>query len=315
MKCSVPWVEKYRPSKLRDVILEPIHRQFFKNIIKYGIFPHLIFYGPPGMGKTSTIINIIREFQQHHSHLDPTYFKNQIMHLNASDERGIDVIRNQIQQFILLKPRENELKFVVLDEVDYMTKKAQQALKHLVQFANSQVRFCLICNYYSKLEESLRTEFICVRFNQLPFSEILEFVQSICQQEHIHLTNDVIQNINSIFYSDIRSVINFIQTNHEYLNQNLTNMFVWFDRVRELLREPSTAAASSEIHSLIQQYNFHVQYFFQKYFNYILEKYPQDINTQLLSLIESLIHNTDSIPPSLMIEYFVSRSRAVAFSP
>jgi DNA polymerase III delta prime subunit len=101
-----------------------------------------------------------------------------VIHLNASDERGIDIIRNQIYQFV----KSNNffdvgLKFVILDEVDYMTKNAQQALKFLLQNSFYNVRFCLICNYISKIDESLKNEFICVRFNQLPKEDIFNFIK------------------------------------------------------------------------------------------------------------------------------------------
>ena len=99
-----------------------------------------------------------------------------VLELNASDERGIDIIRSQICSFVNSKPLFNVgLKFIILDEVDYMTKNAQQALKYLLQNCSTNVRFCLICNYISKIDDGLQNEFIKLRFNQLPKEDIINF--------------------------------------------------------------------------------------------------------------------------------------------
>ena len=123
---GVPFTEKYRPTNFDDIVLDPFNKQILSNIIETSYFPNLLFYGPPGTGKTTTIINLINSYQ--------TKLKNKnkdlIIHLNASDERGIDIIRNQISFFVNSKPLfNNGMKFVILDEVDYMTKNAQQALR------------------------------------------------------------------------------------------------------------------------------------------------------------------------------------------
>ena len=214
LKQSIPWVEKYRPTNFDDIVLDPVNRKIFKNILEKNYFPNLLFYGPPGTGKTTTIINIINEYQVLYNQKN----KGTIIHLNASDERGIDIIRSQIHQFVKSKNFfEAGLKFVILDEVDYMTKNAQQALKYLLQSSCYNVRFCLICNYISKIDESLKNEFICIRFNQLPKNDIYKFIKNITKNENLDLSDAVIDRIQQIYNSDIRSMINFIQ-----LNQNIT---------------------------------------------------------------------------------------------
>ena len=95
-KDNIPWVEKYRPTDFDDIVLDPLNRKLFKNILDKNYFPNLLFYGPPGTGKTTTIINLINEYQTRYSRPN----KSNIIHLNASDERGIDIIRNQINQFV-----------------------------------------------------------------------------------------------------------------------------------------------------------------------------------------------------------------------
>lgn len=209
-KKSIPWVEKYRPSRFEDIVLDDINRKIFENIIKNEHFPNLLFYGPPGTGKTTTIINLIRAYQEKINNVDSKL----MIHLNASDDRGIDIIRSQISQFVNSKTLFNAgLKFVILDEADYMTKNAQQALHNLIENMNSSIRICLICNYLSKIDQSLQGEFLQIRFNKLPERDIGKFLETIAKNEKI---NDMSKaNINLIrqsYKNDIRSMINHMQS-------------------------------------------------------------------------------------------------------
>ena len=114
-KKTIPWVEKYRPVQFDEIVLDPYNRRIFNKILEMNYFPNLLFYGPPGTGKTTTIINLIQEYQTKYNRKN----KSMIIHLNASDERGIDIIRNQINQFVKSKNLfETGLKFVILEEVD-----------------------------------------------------------------------------------------------------------------------------------------------------------------------------------------------------
>ena len=223
---NIPWVEKYRPTHFENIVLDPINRSIFNNILNNNYFPNLLLYGPPGTGKTTTIINLINEYQQKNNQKN----KGMLIHLNASDERGIDIIRNQIHQFVKTNNFfEVGIKFVILDEVDYMTKNAQQALKFLLQTSSYNVRFCLICNYISKIDESLKNEFICVRFNQLPKNDIYRFIKTISENENLKLSDQVIDTIQQIYRSDIRSMINFIQLNQNIIDwaTNITDDKIW----------------------------------------------------------------------------------------
>ena len=146
---SIPWVEKYRPQHFDDLILSSLNRKILSNIIETGFIPNLLFYGPPGTGKTTTIINLMNSYQKEYNQQG----KGLVIHLNASDERGIDIIRNQINKFVNSKTLFSKgIKFVVLDEVDYMTKNAQQALCYLLQKQKDTVRFCLICTHKDCLD-------------------------------------------------------------------------------------------------------------------------------------------------------------------
>ena len=219
----LPWVEKYRPNNLEDIVLSKYNKITLVNMLKQKYIPNMLLYGPPGTGKTTTVINLIKNYQKTNNELN----KGLLIHLNASDERGIDIIRNQIQVFVnsngLFK---NGTKFVVLDEVDYMTKNAQQALKQLIQEYNDSVRYFLICNYISKVDSSLQQEFVLMRFSQLPEQNILEYLMMITDKEDMKISKKVLKFLIHKFNYDIRSMINYLQANQNNIDiiNNIVNI-------------------------------------------------------------------------------------------
>ncbi|MDA7464557.1 AAA family ATPase, partial [Candidatus Poseidonia alphae] len=196
MSNFTPWVEKYRPTSFEEIVFDPLNKTLLENMITTKNFPNLLFYGPPGTGKTTSIINLIK------SHQSSNNSKNLMIHLNASDERGIDIIRNQINSFVNSKSLFSDgMKFVILDEVDYMTKNAQIALKYLLQSYRSKVRFCLICNYISRIDEALQNEFVRLRFNQLPEKDIISFLENINIAEKLNYSQEALLSIQQLFNS------------------------------------------------------------------------------------------------------------------
>jgi DNA polymerase III delta prime subunit len=298
---SVPWVEKYRPSEFSNIVLDPTNRTIFKNIINKDYFPNLLFYGPPGTGKTTTIINLINEHQRKHSKIN----KENVIHLNASDERGIDIIRNQIQQFVKSNSFfEVGIKFVILDEADYMTKNAQQALKYLMQSSKCNVRFCLICNYISKLVTSLQSEFICVRFDQLPEIEIYKFIKNVSNQEKLQLSDIDIQTIQKTYRSDIRSMINFIQLNQnlsEWSGSIITNDS--WEKIYELHRVEKTTELKELIQYISIKYNIDKKGIIIKYFNYMIRNKIHATTPLFLDNVEVITHS-DNADLNSIIDYF-----------
>ena len=296
---NIPWVEKYRPSQFEDIVLEPMNREIFRNILEKDYFPNLLFYGPPGTGKTTTIINLINEYQKKYNQVN----KGTVIHLNASDERGIDIIRNQIFQFVRSKNMfENGLKFVILDEVDYMTKNAQQALKYLLQTCTLNVRFCLICNYISKIDESLKNEFISIRFNQLPKTDIHTFLKHVSTSENIDLTDGIIDTIQQLFRSDIRSMINFIQLHQSISNWDQILTDTIYENIYQLLQCNSLKGVDQRkksdtiieyFHSICIQYNTDKRNILKNYFNYIIRNKKDMVTTKLLEEAENIIHTAD----------------------
>jgi len=304
-KNNIPWIEKYRPNNFDDIVLDPINRKIFDKILEKKYFPNLLFYGPPGTGKTTTIINLINNYQKQNNELS----RGTVIHLNASDERGIDIIRNQIYQFVKSRNLfEKGIKFVILDEVDYMTKNAQQALKYLLQFSSNNVRFCLICNYISKIDESLNNEFLAIRFNQLPKKEIDRFLKNICQKEDISLSDYEIDTIQQLYKYDIRSMINFIQLNQRTKNWNNIISDDVYKHIHELLlhHNSNSSSISSTLlkddittfldffHKISIQYNKDKLNILKNYFNYIIRKKPECITPYFLNISEFILHNIDT---------------------
>jgi DNA polymerase III delta prime subunit len=293
-----PWVEKYRPTQFDHIVLDASNRNLFRKIIDKQYFPNLLFYGPPGTGKTTTVINLINEFQTKHYGRSN---KSNVIHLNASDERGIDIIRNQIHSFVrTLNLFDKGFKFVILDEVDYMTRNAQHALKYLLQTTTMDVRFCLICNYISKIDAALQNEFICVRFNQLPKHDIYQFIRKIATDENMAISSAAIDAIQTVFRSDIRSMINFLQ-----LHQNIRNDEEWIrsilsDDVLEELHQhlhyrtspPSETVAW--IYHLSRSYNVDKRHIFNTYFFHVLRHYPDLVTLDWLDRVEVAVHTTDA---------------------
>jgi replication factor C subunit 3/5 len=305
LKQSIPWVEKYRPTNFDDIVLDPVNRKIFKNILDKNYFPNLLFYGPPGTGKTTTIINIINEYQVLYNQKN----KGTIIHLNASDERGIDIIRSQIHQFVKSKNFfEAGLKFVILDEVDYMTKNAQQALKYLLQSSCYNVRFCLICNYISKIDESLKNEFICIRFNQLPKNDIYKFIKNITKNENLDLSDAVIDRIQQIYNSDIRSMINFIQLNQNITvwEENIITDEVW-ENLHTFLSDKHSENKEdwkTKMNSISLRYNMDKKGILKNYFNYIIRKKSDVISEDFLTIAEMIMHSNDTNLHHIF-EYFI----------
>ena len=209
---DIPWVEKYRPSNFDDIVLGADNRTMFETMLRTGYIPHMLFFGAPGTGKTTTIINLINTYQDARGERN----KGLMIHLNASDERGIDVIRSQIQTFVSSKTFfGGGMKFVVLDEIDYMTKCAQQALGCMLQEHSVNARFCIICNYISKIDATLQSGFVKLQFSALPRDAIVEFLHRIAAAEGVPLTADQADHVQQLFGSDVRSMINYLQTNQD----------------------------------------------------------------------------------------------------
>ncbi|XP_050535249.1 replication factor C subunit 5 [Daktulosphaira vitifoliae] len=206
-KLNLPWVEKYRPSKLEDLIS---HEDIIKTIgryIKEDQLPHLLFYGPPGTGKTSTILACAKQLYT------PAQFRSMVLELNASDDRGINVVRGQIMNFASTRTIfKSGFKLIILDEADAMTNDAQNALRRIIEKFTDNVRFCLICNYLSKIIPALQSRCTRFRFGPLDSKQIMPRLEYVVQQENVKVTEDGKKALIDLAQGDMRKVLNILQS-------------------------------------------------------------------------------------------------------
>jgi len=273
---NIPWVEKYRPHNFDDIVLDKYNKEIFKNMLNNNYIPNLLFYGPPGTGKTTTIINLINKYQENNNEVN----KSLIIHLNASDERGIDTIRSQINNFVnsnclFIKG----LRFVILDEVDYMTKNAQQALKYLLEDNKYNIRFCLICNYISKIDTTLQSLFIRVKFNELPKKDIIEMLNNIKNNEKLNYNYKTLENLYNYYKSDIRSMINHLQSKKN--DKILTNDN--YESITNYAKNNNIDSFIKYLNNISNNYNIDKKNIIKNYSSYIIFSF----NNNAISYIES----------------------------
>ena len=177
---NLPWVEKYRPNKLNDIKGQDKIVESLTNIIENNSFPHLLFYGGSGSGKTSVILSIIEQYYGKKKKL-------MVMRLDASDDRGINSVRDEIKAFAEKKNYfQTGIKVIILDEADSMTFDAQFALRRIIEKYSKNTRFCLICNYENKIISAIKSR--CAEFK---FNSILD--KDMKQKRQIEFENNVIQ--------------------------------------------------------------------------------------------------------------------------
>lgn len=199
------WVEKWRPKTLADVIG---HRTIIPRLqayVKKGTLPHLILAGPAGTGKTSSALALAREFYGDDWRLN-------FHELNASDERGIDVVRKRIKDFARTAPFGSaDFKIIFLDEADALTPEAQAALRRTMEKYSRSTRFVLSCNYSSKLIDPIQSRCVVFRFTRLQDEDIITQVKKIAKAEKVKLAKGAAEAIASIVEGDVRRAVNILQ--------------------------------------------------------------------------------------------------------
>ena len=199
------WVEKYRPRRIDDIINQDHVKQRIKEFLKLGDLPHLLFYGPPGVGKTTMALAIAHELYGEH-------WRENVLELNASDERGISVIRERVKEFARTAPMGGApFKLIILDEADNMTSDAQQALRRIMEVYYQTARFILIANYLSGIIEPIQSRCAVFRFSPLPRDAVFSRLREIASSEGVEVTDDGLEAIWEISQGDMRKAINILQ--------------------------------------------------------------------------------------------------------
>lgn len=207
----LPWIEKYRPESIDGIISQNRIINSLINFISKRTLPHLLFFGPSGSGKTSTIKCCAKQIYDN-------YIECMILELNASNDRGIDIVRTRIKTFVESDPRRflpadrrDLFKLVILDEVDSMTDDAQCMLRQMIEKYSANVRFCLICNDIDRVNIALQSRCALFRFTPLKSGDIKDRLAEICQIEGITFDEEALLALVKISKGDMRSAINKLQ--------------------------------------------------------------------------------------------------------
>jgi replication factor C small subunit len=206
---NLMWSEKYRPKKLSQVVDQKEIIKGISNLIKSPDIPHMLFAGPAGVGKTTTALCIAMEL------LGEEWRKN-TLELNASDERGIKMVRERVKEFAasikLAGDREfGRPKIIILDEADEMTSEAQTALRRIIEDSARTTRFVIICNYLSQIIEPIQSRCVVFRFTRLPKEDVIDHLKMICEQQKVKYEEKALAQIFETTGGDLRHSINIMQ--------------------------------------------------------------------------------------------------------
>lgn len=209
-KYSLPWIEKYRPNTLDEMIDHKEKIETLRSLIEKNEMTHLLFYGSAGTGKTSMILACVREMYG-------DQYRKYILELNASDDRGIETVRKKIPDFV--KTASNKIRFVILDEADALTNDAQSALRRVIEKYSKNSRFCLICNNINKIIPGLSSRCTKMRFGHLNANEIKNKLRFIIEKEDIKITEDGLERVINL-NKDFRQILNTLQCLHAIRSNN-----------------------------------------------------------------------------------------------
>jgi len=206
----VPWIEKYRPETFQEIVGNQETVSRLSVFAKDGNVPNIIIAGPPGVGKTTTILCLARLLLGEN-------FKEAVLELNASNDRGIDVVRNRIKMFAQQKVTlpKGKHKIIILDEADSMTEAAQQALRRTMELFSSTTRFALACNSSEKIIEPIQSRCAMLRYSKLSDAQVLAKVLEVCKKESVDHSDDGLEAIVFTAQGDMRQALNNLQSTHE----------------------------------------------------------------------------------------------------
>lgn len=287
----LPFVEKFRPKTLNDIISHEDIIITLKNLIVQHNVPHMMFYGPPGTGKTSTIEAFVKDLYGIEN------VKYMTMNINASEERGIEIVRNKIKNFVLTLPIINtsasspKYKFVILDEADAMTQDAQAMLKQVIEYYTYNARFCLICNCIKKINTAIQSRCTTFKFSPLNFDSVKNKINLISNEANIKITQGGIHTIWKLSNGDMRKVMHMLQV------MTINNNYINSDTVLAIQKYPSKHDSKKIFKSLMND-SLHDSL---KKIKKIIKLKCYSINDIILEMTHMLIDNiiNKQIDPSL----------------
>lgn len=240
MKKYLPFVERFRPKSLEDVVSHDNTIKLLRKFITTHNIPHLLFYGPPGTGKTSTIESFVNEL---YGEENVDYMT---MNINASEERGIDVVRSKIANFARTRPvymykhKDHKLpnyKFIILDEADAMTYDAQATLRKVMETYTFNARFCLICNHIKSIDDAIKSRCVMIKFGPMQYKSVVTKIQDISQIIGVHITEDGINTIWKLSNGDMRKIMHMLQIisiNYKTIDADVVTNFQKYPTAHEI---------------------------------------------------------------------------------
>ena len=215
-KGDLPWIEKYRPTKISDILFDNILRDKFNRIMEKKIYPNLILMGNPGVGKTSTLLAFTKQ-------VCGKYYNEAVLELNASDNRGLDIVDKMIIHFckkIVTDTEGNPIKkFIIFDEADNITPKAQYVISDLIDLFSQTTIFTFTCNDSTQIIESIQSKSLLIKFNKVNETNMFNRLKEICGIEKITIADEIIREIIVNSEGDMRSAL----INLEVINKGLTD--------------------------------------------------------------------------------------------
>jgi len=238
------WAEKYRPKKFEEVVGQDEIIKRVKGLTNSMNIPHLLFAGPAGTGKSTLALIVVRE-------LFGDSWRENYLELNASDERGIDVVRQKVKDFARTRAIGNvAFKVIFLDEADALTKEAQQALRRTMENYSNTCRFVMSCNYSSKIIDPIQSRCVVFRFKLLEKKDIEKRVRLIAEMEKLEINDEAIESLYEVSEGDCRRVINLLQA-----SASISNSIT-----RELVNTLSSTAKPTDIKIVLDQLSYYYNY-------------------------------------------------------